>query len=88
MAIPGRGSKRFDQDADDKKFGTQGKKTGYDADADDSVAAGIKRPGRLTKLVGGKPADHMAKVNQLAKNGTPLEKKEANYYKNVLRKGK
>ena len=48
----------------------------------------IKRKGALTKAVGGKPSEHMAKVEELAKSGSPLEKKEANFYLNILRKGK
>lgn len=45
----------------------------------------IKRPGALTKDIGGKPSQNMGKVKQLEKSGTPLEKKQANFYDNVLR---
>ena len=46
----------------------------------------IKRPGALTKLVGGKPSEHLGKVKQIAKSGTPLQKRQASFYLNVLRK--
>lgn len=52
----------------------------------DPISAGIKRPGALTADVGGKPSQHMAAVRQLAASGTPLQKKQANYYLNVLSK--
>ena len=45
----------------------------------------IKRPGALTKAVGGKPSDNKKKVSKLAKDGTALQKKQANFYMNVLK---
>jgi hypothetical protein len=50
----------------------------------DGIKAGIKRPGALTAVVGGKPSENKAAVRNLAKNGTALQKKEANYFLNVL----
>lgn len=49
------------------------------------IKKAIKRPGALTRLVGGKPSEHMDKVRELAKSGTPLQKKQANFYLNILR---
>jgi len=49
------------------------------------IDSAIKRPGALTKAVGGKPSEHMSKVRQLAKSGTPLQKRQANFYLHVLR---
>ena len=45
----------------------------------------IKRPGALTKAVGGAPGKNLAKVRKLAKSGTPLQKRQASFYLNVLR---
>lgn len=45
----------------------------------------IKRPGALTKAVGGKPGKNMSKVRELAKSGTPLQKKQANFFLHVLK---
>ena len=44
----------------------------------------IKRPGALTEAVGGKPSKNMKKVRKLAKDGTTLQKQQANYYINYL----
>ena len=52
------------------------------------IQKAIKHPGALTAAVGGKPSDNLAKVKELAKNGTPLQKKQANFYLSVLRKVK
>lgn len=49
------------------------------------IQGAIKRPGALTKLVGGKPGENIKKVEEIAKNGTPLQKKQANFYLKVLR---
>ena len=51
-----------------------------------SISDSINRPLALTKAVGGKPSENLDKVKSLAKNGTPLQKKQASYYWNVLRK--
>lgn len=48
------------------------------------IADAIKRPGALTDAVGGKPSKNMGKVKQLEKSGTPLQKKQAGFYDNVL----
>lgn len=50
------------------------------------ISSAIKRPGALTSAVGGKPSKHLAAVRQLSKDGTPLEKKQAGFYLNVLRR--
>lgn len=47
----------------------------------------IKRPGALTRLVGGAPSKNLAKVRKIAASGTPLEKKQANFFLNILRRG-
>ena len=49
------------------------------------IKGAIKRPGALTAAVGGKPSQHLSAVEQLAKTGTPQQKKEANFYLKVLR---
>lgn len=46
----------------------------------------IKRPGALTKLVGGAPGKNISKVRRIAATGTPLEKTQANLFLNVFRK--
>lgn len=46
----------------------------------------IRRPGALTAAVGGKPSKNMGRVRQLAKTGTPQQKREAGFYLNVLRR--
>lgn len=48
------------------------------------IQGAIKRPGALTKLVGGPPSENMAKVRQIAKSGTPLQKRQANFFLRVL----
>lgn len=48
------------------------------------IQGAIKRPGALTKAVGGKPSKHLAMVKQLA-NGSGRQAKEAQFYLNVLR---
>lgn len=48
----------------------------------------IKRKGGLTRTVGGKPSEHMESVKKLAKDGTPLQKKQANFFLNILNKSK
>jgi hypothetical protein len=45
----------------------------------------IRRPGALTALVGAKPSKHVGKVKQIAAHGTALQRKQANFYLNVLR---
>ena len=47
----------------------------------------IKRPDALTRLVGGPPSKNIAKVRKIAATGTPLEKKQANFFLNILRGG-
>lgn len=49
------------------------------------IQGAIKRPGALTRLVGGKPSQNIAKVEQIAKTGTTTQKRQANFYLNVLR---
>jgi len=51
----------------------------------DHFAHAIKRPGALTALVGGKPSEHIGTVRNIAATGTPLQKKQANFYLNILR---
>lgn len=51
----------------------------------DFIQDAIKRPGALTKEVGGKPSDNLKKVQNLAKHGTKLQKAQARFYLNVLR---
>ncbi len=51
----------------------------------DFIKNAIKRPGALTKRVGGKPSEHIGKVKQLAKHGSPLAKRQANFFLHVLR---
>lgn len=48
------------------------------------IKSAIKRPGALTKAVGGKPSKNMAKVSALAKS-KGLKGQEARFYQNVLR---
>lgn len=50
------------------------------------IQKSIKRPGALTKSVGGAPSKNIEKVMKIAKTGTPLQKRQANFYLNVLRK--
>lgn len=50
------------------------------------IKKSIKRPGGLTENVGGKPSKNIDKVKYLSEHGTPLQKKQANFYLNVLRK--
>lgn len=45
----------------------------------------IKRPGALTKAVGGPPGKNIDKVRKLAESGSPLKKRQAQFYLNVLR---
>jgi hypothetical protein len=47
------------------------------------IAGAIKRPGALTKAKKGGESTAAA-ANRLAKSGTPLQKRQANFYKNVL----
>lgn len=49
------------------------------------IAKAVKRPGALTREVGGKPSDRVGKVRYLAKHGSPRERREAEFYLNVLR---
>lgn len=49
------------------------------------IKQAIKRPGALTKLVGGKPSDNPGKVAKLAKGGGRAGQ-EARFYENVLKK--
>lgn len=51
----------------------------------DFISGAIKRPGALTALVGGPPSQNLGKVRSIAANGTPLQKREANFYLNALR---
>ena len=46
----------------------------------------IKRPGGLTKRVGGPPGKNIAKVRQIAATGTPIAKRQANLFLNIFRK--
>lgn len=48
------------------------------------LSGAIKRPGALTRAVGGKPSENTGKVKKLASKGTPLQKKQAGYFLNVL----
>lgn len=48
------------------------------------IQSAIKREGALTKLVGGKPSENVAKVKRIAQTGTPLQKRQANFFLNVL----
>jgi hypothetical protein len=48
------------------------------------IQGAIKRPGALTKLVGGPPGENVAKVQKIARTGTPLEKQQANFFLRVL----
>lgn len=50
------------------------------------IANAIKRPGALTAAVGGKPSQNMGKVRALAANGSTRQKREADFYLNVLKK--
>jgi hypothetical protein len=50
------------------------------------IQQAIKRPGALTKAVGGKPGANLGKVKHLATHGTTLQKRQANFYLHVLRK--
>jgi hypothetical protein len=45
----------------------------------------IRRPGALTKAVGGPPSQNLGKVRQLATHGSTQQKQEANFYLRVLR---
>lgn len=49
------------------------------------IQKAIKRPGALTKLVGGPPSKNLKKVRQIAKTGTTLQKRQANFFLKVLR---
>ena len=49
------------------------------------IQKAIKRPGALTKEVKGKPGKNISKVKEIAKSGTELQKRQANFYLNVLR---
>jgi hypothetical protein len=48
------------------------------------IADAIKRPGALTKRVGGKPSEKPGKVAKLAKKGG-LAGEQARFYQNVLK---
>ena len=48
------------------------------------IKGAIKRPGALTKLVGGAPGKNLAKVRQIAKSGTTLQKRQAIFFLKVL----
>lgn len=50
------------------------------------IQGAIKRPGALTAAVGGKPSANMGKVRKLAASGSTRQKREADFYLNVLRK--
>jgi hypothetical protein len=49
------------------------------------IQKAIKRPGALTRDVGGPPGKNIAKVRRLAKSGTTAQKRRASFYLNVLR---
>lgn len=49
------------------------------------IAQAIKRPGALTKAVGGKPSANLGKVRAMAKGGG-RQGAQARFYLNVLRK--
>lgn len=48
----------------------------------------VKNKGGLTQTIGGKPSENMEIVKKLAKNGTALQKKQANFFLNILNKSK
>ena len=50
------------------------------------IAQAIRRPGALTAAVGGKPGRNLGKVRWLAASGSTRQKREADFYLNVLRK--
>jgi hypothetical protein len=54
------------------------------ADKKNFIAGAIKRPGALTKRVGGKPSDKPGKVAKLAKK-SGLAGQQARFYENVLK---
>ncbi len=49
------------------------------------IKGAIKRPGALTKRVGGPPGKNLAKVRQIARTGSTLAKRQANFFLKVLR---
>lgn len=49
------------------------------------IKKAIKRPGALTKAVGGAPAKNLAKVKKLAQGGSKRTAREARFYLNVLK---
>ena len=51
----------------------------------DFIQKAIKRPGALSEKVGGKPSEHMGRVRKIAKEGTPLQRRQANFFLHVLR---
>lgn len=52
-----------------------------------SVAGRIKRPGRLTAMVGGPPGEHMEDVRRIASTAkSPKDRMAANYFLNILSK--
>lgn len=53
--------------------------------AEDKGGFQIKRPGALNAAVGGPASKKVAEVRHLAANGTPLQKKQAEFYLNILR---
>ena len=52
------------------------------------IKGAIKRPGALTRAAGKNKSGGVneKKVRQLQKSGTTLQKQEANFYENVLKK--
>jgi hypothetical protein len=51
-----------------------------------SIKKAVKRPGRLTKLVGGPPSKNIGKVRRVAKTARdPRDRAAARFYLNALR---
>ena len=48
------------------------------------IQGSIKRDGALTKLVGGPPGKNVDKVRKIAKEGTTLQKRQANLFLKTL----
>ena len=55
--------------------------------ADNKPAFKIKRPGSLTRKVGGKPSENISKVKELAKK-PGVTGAQARFFLNILRKKK
>ncbi len=44
------------------------------------ISSAIKRPGALNRRVKGRATQNIGKVKELAKSGSPLAKKQANFF--------